>query len=117
MATFPTLRTGAVAQHPCEQVMEQPTREVRFLGGTSKRYVERRPRRIWRIPLSGLQEDELERIQAFYRLHQGGAIRFDFVDPFTGETVSNCRFDQTSVRAHLGSASGGALVLTVAEDY
>lgn len=116
MSTFPTLRTGATAQYPCELVLESPTRHIRFVDGRSKSFAARRIRRTWRIPLSGLREDEAAKIWEFYRQQRGSLIPFDFEDPFTGQAVPNCRFAGDSLRLALEGPQSGEAVIEVRED-
>lgn len=116
MSTYPTLRTGAPAQYPCELVLESPTRQIRFVDGRTKSFAARRLRRTWRIPLLGLQESEAARIWQFYREQRGSQIAFDFVDPFTGQVVPNCRFAVDAVALALEGPERGEIVIEIRED-
>src|SRR5271169_5183202 len=93
MATFPALSTGAIAQYPLPAYVARATQVIRFLDGSDQRCVVRaRPVRWWVVKLSLLNDAELALLEGFFTEQQGGFGAFDFLDPFSGQTIANCRF-------------------------
>ena len=89
MATFPVLKTGAVAQYPLGFGVRYATQAVRFLDGTHQKYrLMGAALRRWTINLDLLDEQELGAVIAF--VEQQGSAVFAFTDPLTGNTVPNC---------------------------
>jgi hypothetical protein len=99
MATFPVLRTGAVAQYPLGFGVRYATQAVWFLDGSQQKFaLMGTGLRRWTINLDLLDEEELGAVIAFVE-RQGSAV-FAFTDPLTGSTASNCilaseKFDAT----------------------
>jgi hypothetical protein len=97
MATFPNLKTGAVAQYPLERSVRFQTQTVTFLDGSRQRYrLYGAGLRRWSIRLDLLDETELASLIAF--VERQGSAAFAFADPVTGENVTMCviagdRFD------------------------
>lgn len=108
MPTFPSLKTGAIAQYPAAtRTLFGPTRSVDFLDGSSQRYCTGPlPLREWTVQLDRLDTAELAVIRSFLSQNQDSV--FSFTDPRTGETVPRCkvrglRFSETLS----GEADGG----------
>ena len=90
MPTFPTLKTGAIAQYPLEKAVRFQTQAVRFLDGSSQRYsLQARGLRRWTVQLDLLDDQELAAVVDFVE-EQGSGV-FSWTDPATGETNNNCR--------------------------
>ena len=72
MATFPILKTGAVAQYPARRRVEFQNQAVRFVNGSEQRYRDcTAPRRGWEIALELLDEGELAAVEEFFRAASG----------------------------------------------
>src|SRR5579863_9481894 len=98
MATFPVLKTGAVAQYPLERGVRFSTQAVRFMDGSRQRFrLYGVGLRRWTLKLDLLGEDELAVVIAF--VEQQGSAPFAFTDPATGAIASSCVIsgDQFSV--------------------
>jgi len=109
MATFPVLKTGAVAQYPLDFSVRFATQAVRFLDGSQQKFrLAGTGLRRWTVNLTLLDEQELGAVIAFAE-QQGGAV-FAFTDPLTGSNVPNCvlsgeRFDATMKREMNGQTT------------
>jgi hypothetical protein len=89
MATFPLLKTGAVAQYPLGFGMRYATQAVRFLDGSQQKYpLMGTGLRRWTIHLNLLDEQELGAVIAF--VERQGSAEFAFTDPLTGTDVPKC---------------------------
>ena len=89
MATFPVLKTGAVAQYPLGFGVRYATQAVRFLDGSQQHYrLMGNGLRRWTINLDLLDEQELGAVIAF--VEQQGSAMFAFTDPLTGSSVPKC---------------------------
>ena len=89
MATFPVLKTGAVAQYPLARGKRYSTQAVRFMDGSRQRFrLMGSGFRRWTIKLDQLDEQELGAVIAFAE-QQGGAS-FAFTDPVTGDNAGTC---------------------------
>ena len=85
MALFPQLNTGAVMQYPASMVTVQPVRVARFLDGSDQRW------------------------NAGPKPQQGDYSPFVFPDPFSGNSVPNCRFrDPHLVSSYLATDLGAS---------
>jgi hypothetical protein len=99
MATFPVLKTGAVAQYPLNRGVRFSTQAVRFMDGSQQKYrLIGNGLRQWTLKLDQLDEQELATVIAF--VEQQGSAVFSFTDPTTGISVANCiisgeQFDAT----------------------
>ena len=91
MATFPPLKTGAVAQYPATRTFRLQNQILRFLDGTDQRYRDSAgPLYAWEIRLNQLDETEMASLQAFFLANQGSFASFAFTDPWSGQVYSNC---------------------------
>ena len=89
MATFPTLKTGAVAQYPLDWTVSFQTQAVRFLDGSRQRYRLRGVGlRRWSVKLDLLDDRELSAVVQF--VEQQGSAAFAFLDPVTGVNAAKC---------------------------
>lgn len=92
MPTFPLLSTGVVTQYPAPSAIGQTAEVIRFLDGSDQRFLNQgRMFRRWEIRLNLLNEDEIQRLEAFFVGQLGDYSTFTFPDPFSGSDVPNCR--------------------------
>ena len=109
MATFPILKTGAVAQYPLDRVVRYSTQAIRFMDGSQQRFrLYGNGLRRWTIKLDQLDEQELSTVIAF--VEQQGSAVFAFTDPVTGDNVTTCvisgeQFDATMSREMSGQTT------------
>jgi hypothetical protein len=102
MATFPVLKTGAVAQYPLDHAVRYSTKAVRFMDGSQQKFrLIGVGLRRWTLKLDLLDEQELGAVIAF--VEQQGSATFAFTDPVTGDNVAKCmisgqQFDATMTR-------------------
>src|SRR3954447_16465632 len=90
MATFPQLKTGAVAQYPMVRRSQFRNQTVRFVDGTEQRYRDSgAPKQRWEIALSGLDETELAALEEFFVANQGAYGSFGFADPWDGQVYDD----------------------------
>ena len=102
MATFPLLRTSAVAQYPLSRTTVFSTEILKFVDGSEQRYGNYpQPIIRWTIQLDSLDEGELAAVRQFFRSQTGVSGRFTFTDPFTGTAHPNCSFDQQAATGDL----------------
>jgi hypothetical protein len=91
MATFPRLKTGAIAQYPATKSLRFQNQTVRFLDGSEQRYRDAAgPLHQWVIQLSELDESEMAAFEQFFQDNQGRLGSFAFTDPWDGSLYSNC---------------------------
>ena len=91
MATFPPLKTGAVAQYPAIKSLRFQNQTVRFLDGSEQRYRDAAgPLHQWMIQLSELDESEMALFAQFFEDNQGLLGSFAFTDPWDGTIYANC---------------------------
>ncbi len=91
MATFPALKTGAVAQYPASKAFQYQNQILRFVDGNEQRYRDSSgPLRRWTIRLDFLDATELAAIEYFFLNNQGSFASFAFVDPWDNTTYPSC---------------------------
>jgi hypothetical protein len=91
MATFPKLKTSAIAQYPLARRTQFQHRTVRFVDGSEQRYRDSAGARLqWDIRLSELDEGELAAVEEFFLASQGAFGSFSFTDPWDGQVYDNC---------------------------
>src|SRR5664279_1864389 len=91
MATFPKLKTNAVAQYPAGKEVLFRNQTVRFLDGREQRYRDSAgPLHRWTIRMERLDESEMAGLQQFFRDNQGRLESFAFTDPWDGTQYANC---------------------------
>jgi hypothetical protein len=109
MATFPILKTGAVAQYPLGRGVRYATQAVRFMDGSHQKFrLIGVGLRRWTLKLDLLDEQELGAVIAF--VEQQGSATFAFTDPVTGDNVATCvisgpQFDATMTRERDGQTT------------
>ena len=113
MSTFPLLSTGAVAQYPLSRSTNYAVESIQFLDGSRQRCLTRGTSlRQWLISLQQLDEAELSQVEQFFDANQGSFGSFTFLDPFTGQTVPNCRINNPfAVTEYLASGNGKSSLL------
>jgi hypothetical protein len=91
MATFPTLKTGAVMQYPAKATLRFSTQLLQFIDGTEQRFREYpAPLHEWVIALDLLDEEETNTLDQFFLSQQGQFGSFVFVDPKDNTTYPDC---------------------------
>jgi hypothetical protein len=117
VATFPALKTGAVAQYGSSRTRGYSTQVFRFLDGSEQRFQDYgAPLRRWRIGLSLLDEAELNALESFFRSHGGQAQSFAFPDPWDGTVYANCSFDNDQLATQYAGQARGTASVTVREN-
>ena len=113
-ATFPILKTGAVAQYPLERGLRFSTQAVRFLDGSQQRYrLYGSGLRRWVVKLTLLDEQELAALIAFIGT-QGSAV-FAFTDPVLGTTATRCVIAGEQMNAEMTHEMSGQTTLVIEE--
>jgi hypothetical protein len=111
MATFPQLKTHAVAQYPATRSVQYQNQILRFVDGNEQRYQDTSgPLHQWVIRLDELDEGELAQVDVFFSGNQGQFGSFAFVDPWDGTAYPDCslggdELDLTSVDTMRGKTS------------
>ena len=91
MATFPKLKTNAIAQYPVARRAQFQNQTVRFVDGTEQRYRDSAGARLrWDVQLGELDENELAAVEEFFLASQGAFGSFSFTDPWDGQVYDNC---------------------------
>ena len=91
MATFPTLKTGAVLQYPAPKRLQFRNQLIQFLDGTEQRYREYSTSlRQWVVRLDLLDESELSEIEDFFVAMKGQFGSFTFIDPRDNVSYPDC---------------------------
>ena len=111
MASFPTLKTSAVAQYPATKLVKFQNQVVRFVDGAEQRYRDcAGPLHQWIIRLNELDETEMAALEQFLESNRGSFGSFSFTDPWDNQVYNNCSFasdalDLTSVEEMRGNTS------------
>lgn len=103
MATFPRLKTSAVAQYPAKRTIAFRNQTVRFLDGRDQRYRDSGlPVRRWVVALENIDESEAAALEEFFVGQQGAFGSFEFTDPWDGVLYEDCSFaiDAAEFTAH-----------------
>ena len=117
MASFPVLKTGAVAQYPSDRATQVQAKVYRFLDGSEQRFLMfRAPLHKWQIQLDLLNERELSDLEDFFGSEAGRSGSFSFTDPWDGTAYPNCSFDSDTFHAELNGPGEGATQLVVREN-
>ncbi|MBI3281329.1 MAG: DUF2460 domain-containing protein [Acidobacteria bacterium] len=114
MATFPKLKTNAVAQYPARASRTCETWVSRFVGGGEQRFRSmRQPVQVWLLELRLLTAGELAAVYDFFVAHKGALDTFTFEDPWTGIAYPDCSFgvDAFGLEPHDENAGSAALVI------
>ena len=114
MATFPTLKTGAVAQYPLSVNTRYSTQAVQFLDGSRQTFkLYPAGLRRWTLQLDGLDEQEMDLFISFVEA-QGGAP-FTFTDPVSGAAVANCVISADQMTAGMTQEASGQTQCVIEE--
>jgi hypothetical protein len=117
MSTFPTLKTGAVAQYPATKLFRFHQQILHFIDGTDQRYRDcAGPLYTWVIRLSQLDEGEMAALQAFFVNNQGAYGNFAFTDPWTGQSYQNCSLSSDEMNITSLAEMEGKTSLTIIEN-
>jgi hypothetical protein len=102
MASFPQLKSSAVAQYPARRTLVFRNEAVRFIDGRQQWYRDSAGAvRRWEILLDHIDEGEAAALDEFFQAQQGAFGSFEFVDPWDGALFSDCSFaiDELEVEA------------------
>jgi hypothetical protein len=114
MATFPQLKTNAIAQYPVARREQFQNQTVRFVDGSDQRYRDSAGARMeWEIQLSELDEGELAAMEEFFLARQGAFGSFSFTDPWDGHVYDNCSLAADEVALTTVAEMRGSTKLTV----
>jgi phage-related protein len=114
MATFPKLKTNAVAQYPMARRAQFRNQTVRFVDGSEQRYRDSAGARVqWEILLNELDEGELAAIEEFFLASQGAFGSFSFTDPWDGQVYDNCSLAADDLALATVAEMRGSTKLTV----
>jgi Conserved hypothetical protein 2217 (DUF2460) len=117
MATFPKLKTNAVAQYPATRALQFRNQVMRFLDGVEQRYRDASgPLHRWTIRLEQLDEGELAAIDNFFASNQGRFGSFAFVDPWDGTAYPDCSLSSDDLDLTAVAEMKGQTSLTVVEN-
>ena len=117
MATFPTLKTGAVAQYPAPRRLQFRNQVIRFLDGAEQRYRGyAQPLRVWVIRLDLLDEAELAALADFFEMQKGAYGSFTFVDPRDNVSYPDCSFGNAGLDSLLAGEARGSATVVVREN-
>jgi hypothetical protein len=116
MATFPLLRSGAVAQYPSSIGTGQGVQIIQFLDGLEQRFLNQgRQLRRWGINLSLLSDSELRALEEFFTSQSGDYSTFSFPDPVSGTEILNCRFGGPELTADFIGVNSNAVSFWIIE--
>jgi hypothetical protein len=114
MATFPVLKTGAVAQYPLDFGVRFSTQSVRFMDGSQQKFrLYGAGLRRWTLRLDRLDEQELSAVIAF--VEQQGSAVFAFTDPLTGATAATCMISGQQFDASMNDELSGQTTIAIEE--
>lgn len=117
MATFPTLKTGAVAQYPASKSLRFQNQVLRFLDGTSQRYRDSAGLlHKWDIWLTQMDEREMAEIDQFFVSNQGCFVSFAFTDPWDGQVYPNCSIASDGLDLTFAAEMRGTAYLRIVEN-
>jgi len=114
MATFPKLKTTAIAQYPLARREQFQNQTVRFVDGREQRFRDSAGARLeWDIQLNQLDEGELSAIEEFFLANQGVFGSFSFTDPSDGKVHANCSVAGDGLASVTAEEMRGSTRLTV----
>jgi Fe-S-cluster formation regulator IscX/YfhJ len=117
MASFPTLKTSAVAQYPASKTVTFENQVVRFVDGSEQRYRDcAGPLHQWVIRLNELDDTEMAALEHFLELNKGRSGTFSFTDPWDNQTYSNCGFADDAMDLTSVEEMRGCISITVREN-
>src|ERR1700691_4785459 len=116
MASFPALKTGAVAQYGSDRSRQFSTQVLRFLDGSEQRFPGYgTPLLQWVIRLDLLDEWELENLELFFENEGGRAGKFTFTDPWDGTVYASCSFGSDDLALGFEEIARGKTQVVVKE--
>jgi hypothetical protein len=117
MATFPVLKTNAVAQYPATKAVAFQNQTLRFLDGVEQRYRDSAgPLHRWELHFEELDETEIAAIAEFFDLNQGQLGSFSFTDPWDGTVYPNCSVAEEQLDLLAAAELRGSASLIVKEN-
>jgi len=117
VASFPALKTGALAQYPSDRTKRFSTLRYRFVDGSEQGFPGfGTPLRRWVIRLELLDEGELARLEEFFMEQGGRAGSFSFTDPWDGAVYTNCCFENDTMTADYRESGDGRTSIVVKEN-
>ena len=117
MATFPLLKTKAVAQYPATKTVQFRNQALRFVDGKEQRYRDAAsPLHCWTIQLNTLDETEMAAIDSFFAQNQGRLASFSFTDPWDGTIYADCSVQSDQMTLETVAELRGRASLTIAEN-
>ena len=116
MASFPALRTGAIAQHPFERAGQVAVESNRFLDFSRQVYRDSASvKRTWTVKLDLLDAGEIARLKAFFEQQQGRYGTFTFIDPVDSSVHATCSFAEDIFTQHQSTETSNQSALTIYE--
>jgi phage-related protein len=117
MASFPALKTGAVAQYGSDRSRRFSTEVVRFLDGREQRFPGYGAALMqWVIRLDLLDESELANLEQFFEDEGGRAGTFSFTDPWDGTVYASCSFGSDELALGFQEVARGKTQVVVKEN-
>ena len=117
MASFPLLKTGAVAQYGSERARRFSTRVARFIDGKEQRSPQYGGAlKRWVIRLERLDEAELAALEKFFESQAGRAGSFEFTDPWDAVVHADCSFESDAMAAEFRGIARGAGEVAIREN-
>jgi hypothetical protein len=116
MASFPILKTGAVAQYPAERQIRFSTQVIEFIDGTEQRFREyAQSLGRWVIRLDMLDATELQAVASFFD-NAGPSSVFSFTDPWDASVHGTCVVEGGELKTELLAEWSGRTELTIREN-
>ena len=117
MATFPALKTGAVAQYGSDRTRVFATKVLRFVDGSEQRFPGYGTALLqWVIRLDLLDESELATLELFFESEGGRAGTFSFTDPWDGTIHPSCSFGRDDLAMTFQDVARGKTQVVVKEN-
>jgi hypothetical protein len=118
MASFPTLKTGVVAQYGSDRTRTFSTTLLRFVDGSEQRFPEYGGSQLmqWVIRLDLLDESELYALEQFFEDQGGRAGTFSFTDPWDATVYPSCSFGSDDLTMQFQDVARGKTQVTVKEN-
>lgn len=117
MATFPLLKTKAVAQYPASRTIRFQNQVVRFVDGNEQRYRDSAGvLHRWSIQLSELDESEMAALEGFFEANEGQFGSFTFTDPWDGTAYPNCSLHSDAMQVISAEEMRGKTSVTIVEN-
>jgi hypothetical protein len=117
MPSFPTLKTGAVAQYPASRSLSFQNEALRFVDGTEQRYRDSAGAlRRWELQLDRLDEGEIAAIAEFFTAAQGAYEEFSFTDPWDQAVYPHCSVEADTLNVTAQLESWGVTSIVIVEN-